>query len=288
MRKSVRILISIGLVTCCSNPAAQVKIAEVSHIGRPHFKITTQRATYYLDRSGAGISSVVDTDDIDWINFNGDPHITGAKGASSGYRGLGNLVFRSDERGAGHPGFDKCECKIISQTEIYCESISKKWAWTWAFTDEFGKITLEKTDPGHAYWFLYEGPVGGQFNPSQHYWGTEEGGPRYETPSLHRGEAVQGKWQWAYFGDEKLDRVFFVAQQEKDGLVDYFAYMGDDGELANDARDGMVVFGFGRDTGAKPLMTSDGNVFYFGFFPSKIADADLHGKLDDYLQSLLK
>jgi hypothetical protein len=288
MIKGTILIVSVILFTFCSNPAQNVNIEEVSHIGRPHFKISTQTATYYLDRHGAGITSVMDKDGIDWVNYHGDPHISGAKGASSGYRGLGNLVFRSDDGGAGHPGFDQCDCKIVSEKEIYCESHSGNWAWTWAFEDQFGKITIEKTDPNHAYWFLYEGPVGGKFNPSQHYWGTDQGGPRHETPSLHRGEAEQGHWHWAYFGDQEVDGAFFVAQEKQDDLVDYFAYMGDDGGLANESKDGMVVFGFGRGMGAKPLMTEPGNVFYFGFFPERIQDGNAHTRLADYIHSIVE
>jgi hypothetical protein len=280
--KKLLAIFSISGLLACSNAAQNVAIDEVTHIERPHFKITTQTATYFLDKHGAGISSVLDQDGKDWVNYHGDPHISGAKGASSGYRGLGNLVFRSEDGGAGHPGFDQCDCEIVSENEIYCESHSGNWAWTWAFEDNFGKITIEKTDPDHAYWFLYEGPVGGNFNPSQHYWGTHIGGPRNEAPSLHRGEAEQGHWQWVYFGDKGVDRAFFV------DLVDYFAYMGDDEELANESDDGMVVFGFGRDMGAKPLMTETGNEFYFGFFPEKIEEDEAHQRMGKHIQSTIE
>lgn len=79
-----------------------------------------------------------------------------------------------------------------------------------------------------------------------------------------------------------------MAQEEKDDLVDYFDYMGDDGELANASDDGMVVFGFGRDMGAKPLMTESGNVFYFGFFPEKIEDGITHQRIAQHIKSIVE
>ncbi len=82
-------------------------------------------------------------------------------------------------------------------------------------------------------------------------------------------------WQWAYFGDKETDRVFFVAQKQKDNLIDHFAYMGDTKE-GNEASDGMVVFGFGRDKGAQPMMTQTGVNFTIGFLNRKIVSSEDH------------
>ena len=95
------------------------------------------------------------------------------------------------------------------------------------------------------------------------------GWARYEGPSLNHGESNAGTWQWAYFGDQATHRIFFVAQQECDLLDDIFSYMGNS-SAGKDAEDGMVVFGFGRGTGAKSLMTAENVTFRLGFLERKI------------------
>jgi hypothetical protein len=136
-------------------------------------------------------------------------------------------------------------------------------------------MTVNKADPDRTYWFLYEGPVAGSFAPEQKYWGTDLGGPRYETPSLNKGENVVGQWQWLYFGDKNTDRIFWVLQHPKDTLNDYFAYMGNTKE-GNSSPDGMVVFGFGRDVGAKSLETKTGVTYKIGFLDRKVISPDDH------------
>lgn len=252
-----------------------ITIVNGTYGDRPHFIIKTKSATYYFDKSGGGFSRVIDQDGVDWVKYNGDPHAKTPTGASGGFRGIPNLVFRSDDGGAGHPGFDKCISEIVDEQTICTYSKSGKWQWYWTFFDDNARLTIEKTDPNHAYWFLYEGPVAGSFNPLQKYWGTNLGGPGYEIPSLNSGEFIQGNWEWAYFGDKETKRIFFVAQEKTDNLIDHFAYMGNTSD-GNKALDGMVVFGFGRDKGAQPLMTENGTNFSIGFLNRKITSEKDH------------
>lgn len=76
------------------------------------------------------------------------------------------------------------------------------------------------------------------------------------------------------FRGEESKRSFFVAQLQADTLNDHFAYMGSTRE-GNKAKDGMVVFGFGRDRGARPLMTDTGS-FIIGFLDRKISSEKDH------------
>jgi len=261
-------LLSAALFSC-----NDISIEDATYQDRPHFKIETTTATYFFDKSGGGMSRIIDRDGVDWVQHRGGPHDTGR--AAGFARGVPNLVYRSDDAGAGHAGFDQCISEQAGARTIRSRSKSGKWEWTWVFFDDHARFTIEKVDPDHAYWFLYEGPVAGSFDPSRKYWGTDLGGPRYESPSLNKQENVTGKWQWAYFGDKETDRVFYVHQQQKDSLIDYFAYMGNtrDGNLAPD---GLVVFGFGREIGAKPIMTQTEVTFRVGFLERKIATAEDH------------
>lgn len=273
MRKFVvpLIVLSHVLLVGCN----KTTIEEASYENRPHFKIETRAATYYYDNAGGGLSRVIDKDGTDWVHYNGDPKAVVPSGASGGYRGIPNMVFRGDDGGAGHPGFDQCISEKIDNQTIHTRSKSGKWAWTWKFFDDHAQLTVDKVDPDRTFWFLYEGPVAGSFDPEQKYWGTDLDGPRYEYPSLNKGENIVGKWQWIYFGDEKTDRVFFAAQHPKDTLNDFFAYMGNTKE-GNSSPDGMIVFGFSRDAGTKALETKTGVKYTIGFLDRKITSAEDH------------
>jgi hypothetical protein len=266
-------VIAIASITflACSN----ITISDETYENRPHFKIETKTATYFYDKAGGGLSRVLDKDGIDWVHYNGDPKAVGPIGAAGGFRGIPNMVYRFDDAGAGHPGFDQCISEKVDNNTIQTRSKSGKWKWTWKFSDDHATMTVDKADPDRTYWFLYEGPVAGSFNPEQKYWGTDLGGPRYEKPSLNKGENIIGKWQWLYFGDKETHRIFYVWQHPKDTLNDYFAFMGNTKE-GNRSSDGMVVFGFSRDAGTKALETKTGVTYKIGFLDKKITSPEDH------------
>ncbi|GAP69304.1 hypothetical protein BA6E_10946 [Bacteroidales bacterium 6E] len=259
-----------------------ISVITDSYEDRPHFVIETRSAIYYYDKSGGGFSRIFDVDGNDWVNFNGDPKATYPSGASGGFRGIPNLVFGSEDGGAGHPGFNKCISKLEGDNIIRTTSKSGKWEWTWTFYDNYAALTVIKADLDHKYWFLYEGLVAGSFNPGNKYWGTNLGGPYNATPSLNHGEYILGNWNWAYFGDFEYNRILFVAQDKNDDLTDHFSYMGDSSDGVNSS-DGMVVFGFGRDKGAKPLLTGTTNSFNIGFIDKKVVTATDHEEVKAHI-----
>lgn len=259
-----------------------ISIREDTYENRPHFKIETSTATYYYDRAGGGFSRVIDKDGTDWIHYNGDPKAVVPSGASGGYRGIPNMVYKFDDGGAGHPGFDQCISEKVDERTIHTKSKSGKWEWTWKFFDGHATLTMDKVDTTRTFWFLYEGPVAGSFNPENKYWGTDLGGPRYETPSLNKGENIVGKWQWVYFGDKETDRILYVAQHPKDTLNDFLSYMGDTKE-GNSSPDGMIVFGFSRDRGTKALETKQDVTYTIGFLDRKIVSAEDHEWVNETL-----
>lgn len=265
---------------------SQVKVITDEYEDRPHFIIETKSAKYYYDKAGGGFSKMIDIDGTDWIYYNGEPDPGYPEGASGGYRGIPNLVFGSVDGGAGHPGFDKCISVLVNKNTISTTSKSGKWAWTWTFYDDFAIMSIDKTDPDHNYWFLYEGPVAGTFSPENKYWGTDKGGPRKEVPSLNHGEYIQDYWQWAYFGDNNTNRILFIAQDKPDNAIDHFSYMGDTSDGVN-APDGMVVFGFGRDKGARPMMTDTEVSFIIGFMDKKVDTANDHDKVKRRISGIL-
>lgn len=267
----VLIVISGTFLLSCNN----ISIEDDRYEERPHFKIETKTATYFFDKAGGGFSRVIDSEGNDWVNFKVDPNAVVPSGASSNYRGIPNMVYRHEDGGAGHPGFDQCISEIANKNTIRTHSKSGKWQWSWTFFDDHASLTIEKADPDRTYWFLYEGPVAGSFDPDRKYWGTDLGGPRNETPSLNHGENIVGNWQWVYFGDQETDRILYVAQTPKDTLNDFFAYMGDTTE-GNSSPDGMVVFGFSRDKGTKALETKTGVTYTIGFLERRITSTEDH------------
>ena len=78
------------------------------------FLIETKNATYYLEKIGAGLSSMTDRDGNDWLSF----HPRKGSGASGEYRGFPNAVYK--EAGSYfHPrnaGTDPCVCRVEEES----------------------------------------------------------------------------------------------------------------------------------------------------------------------------
>jgi hypothetical protein len=281
LRLSVAVLATHGFVVA-------VTITEAEYEGRAQFKVVTESATYYYDKAGGGFSRLMDRDGKDWISFHKEPLKRAPASAAAGFRGIPNLVFGRDnpDAGAGHAGFDLCESVRQSASVIRTVSRSGRWAWSWEFFETNAVFTMEKADPEHAWWFLYEGTIAGRWSPATHYWGTDEGGPRRDTPDNKQQQF--GSWRWVYFGDDAAPRVLLAVQRSADDLPDTLWYMGASAEGLR-AADGMVVFGFGRGPGARPQFRGAGESFVLGFVESAVKDGAGHAVVaataDSWLRS---
>lgn len=242
-----------------------VEITETNYQGRPQFLVRTEQATYYFDRAGGGFSRLIDRDGRDWINFSKNPLKKYPDSAAAGYRGIPNLVFGSDnpDAGAGHPGFDQCSSELAGPATIRTTSHSQKWQWSWTFREHGATFTMEKHDPDHPWWFLYEGPIAGSFAPSQKFWATDQDLPTTDIP--HNREQRFGNWRWAYFGDLRTPRVLYLIQHQPDELPDTLWYLGSSQQGAATAPDGMLVFGFGRGPGTRPQFNRSSVQISLGF-----------------------
>ncbi len=269
------------LFTACQNT---VNISKDFRHNTEVFVITTDNATYEYELAAGGFRSIIDTNGTDWLQFEKSDSAYYPTSAASDYRGLPNLVFRSEDGGAGHPGFAKMTSEVIGTNKIRSTSLSGKWSWTWTFHDDHAIMNIESVDPESPYWFLYEGPTAGKFNPDSHIWGNNLEGPLYNTPDLVKGAEKYCQWQTAYFGDRNYDFTFFVHQLYPDNLIDMFAYMGNTPE-GNISENGMTVFGFGRDKGALPLLRET-NTFIVGFYPETITDEKKHNNLLSFINEL--
>jgi hypothetical protein len=261
-------------------------IYEADYENRPHYVIRTEAATYYYDISGGGFSRVIDKDGNDWINFKSEPWNQYPASAASAYRGLPNMIYGSETNsGAGHPGHDKCVTEIISETQIRTSTIDNSWTWEWTFYEDFAVLEIVKWEKDSPYWFLYEGVPGGRFEPNSSYYGTNMGGPLTDAPDFFNGSVRYGDFQWAYFGKHNLKRSLFIAQVDPDQHVDMMSYLGNSNEGV-ESKDGMTVFGFGRNEKGVPLLKGD-NIFLIGMWDQEITSKERHDDLANHIDKLI-
>ncbi|MCR9294721.1 MAG: hypothetical protein NXI32_18540, partial [bacterium] len=264
---------------------ADVTISETTYEGRPQFVVRTPTATYYLDRAAGGFSRLLDREGNDWIAFHRNPLKEFPESAAAGYRGIPNLLFGSQnpDAGSGHPGFDQCTSHQQGRQSIVVNTQSQRWRWRWDFEDDHVTLSVLQTPPDIPYWFLYEGPVGGQWSPKTHFFGTDQGGPQRDMPA--NSNQLFGNWKWAYFGDDSTPRVLLVAQQEGDTLPDTLWYLGNEAR-GIESQDGMLVFGFGRGPGTQPLLTGN-HRFRLAFVesPNGFQHANVSAVADQWLAS---
>lgn len=236
------------------------------------YKIATASATYYLDKVGAGLSSLIDQDGNDWLGF----HPKQGTGAAGEYRGFPNAVFK--EAGsyfhARNSGTDPCvtivEHVAPDRVVISATSHNGLWSGKYTFTAEACTFTMTKKPDGHNYWILYEGVPGGQYDDSD-WWMTSSIPKKNRLTANHEGDITVAPGQnaeWIAFGDEHSPRMLVISHHEDDQHPDRFYQM----------QKKMTVFGFGREGMEKSLDTTPQN-FSIGLVESTThADAAHHAE----------
>lgn len=220
------------------------------------YKIETPSATYFLDKVGAGLSSMIDRDGNDWLGF----HPEKGSGAGGEYRGFPNAVFK--EAGsyfhARNAGTDPCVTIVeeVAPQRVVISALSGNglWAGRYTFTTESCTFTLTKKPAGHNYWILYEGTPGGQYDDSD-WWMTAADETKQPLTANHDGDIDRG--EWIAFGDRSSPRMLVLSHDKDDEHPDRFYQM----------QQKMTVFGFGRD-GMKKFLDSVPQSFSIGFVES--------------------
>jgi putative heme-binding domain-containing protein len=228
------------------------------------FRITTPTAIYYLDKVGAGLSSMIDRDGNDWISFQPQS----GSGAAGEYRGFPNAVFK--EAGSYfHPrnsGTDPCvtriEQSLPDRVVISAVAENGKWAGQYTFTRRACTFTMLKKPEGHKYWVLYEGTPGGQYDESD-WWMTADNPTKRPLTEPFQGD-LNGDvpsdatcCEWIAFGDKDLKRMLVLSHAENDSHPDHFYQM----------EKNMTVFGFGR-AGMRKYLSTVPQSFSIGFVES--------------------
>jgi hypothetical protein len=206
------------------------------------FKIETPVATYFLEKSGAGLSSLIDRDGNDWLGF----HPQAGTGAAGEYRGFPNAVHQQ----AGnyfHPrnqGTDPSTVRVQhadrDRVTIEATSNSGQWACRYDFYSTHCTFTMTRMPTGYKYWVLYEGTPGGQYDDDD-WWLTSAREAKAPLTTTHDGDIPAP--EWIAFGDLKAPRSLVLWHHEDDDHPDRFYQM----------QKKMTVFGFGRQGGNKYL-----------------------------------
>lgn len=258
---------------------------EAMYEGRDHFVINTPYITYYYDKKGGGFSRMIDREGNDWIAFRKEPWNEYPASAASSFRGIPNLVFKTKDGGAGHPGFDKCTSKWIAPNQVKTTSNSGDWSWSWTFFDTYAHLKVESVPSDGKYWFLYEGTPGGRYRPGSYYFGTDiSRSMPGSLPDFYQKSLLEGDFQWMYAGDTTVERTFFMLQLGADGHADVLSYLGNS-EQGAPSEDGMTVFGFGRNRKTEPLLSKP-EEFVIGFYPKKVLTKSDHRGLSKFLDQV--
>ncbi len=261
--KLLLICFIIVVLPACYFNNTNVTITEVRYKNTPHFKIITPSATYFYEQQSGGFSSIIDVDNKDWVNYKKSDSVRVPQSAAADFRGLPNLVYSGQQNGIGHPGFDKCLSKKMNDSTLMTESKNGNYKYFWTFYPDKAIMKIVKADTSRHYWFLYEGPIAGQFNPQTHFCYTNKG-LQAEKPSIFEGNPIKGYFDWICFGDSSSNQLFFIHHITPDKHIDIVTYMGNS-EKGNNSKEGMVVMGFGRTPDTKALMQKTPNVFSIGF-----------------------
>lgn len=239
--------------------AEQLLIDDIELHSLNCYRIKTPAATYYLDKVGAGLASMIDRDGKDWLSFRPER----GSGAAGEYRGFPNAVFK--EAGsyfhARNSGTDPCVTKVIERAHdrivISAEADNGLWAGRYTFTPTACTFTMTNKPDGHNYWVLYEGTPGGQYDDSD-WWMTAADKKKRPMAEKHDADLTEtAGTEWIAFGDENSERMLVLSHAEGDSHPDHFYQMDKQ----------MTVFGFGRSGMQKHLNTVPQS-FTIGFVES--------------------
>lgn len=216
--------------------------------------ITTASATYYLEKEGGGLSSMLDVDGIDWLGF----HNAKGSGHKGEYRGFPNAIHKQDGNyfHALNDGTDLSTSVIEIDTpdhiRIVFTSDNKQWQGTWDFYPERLDFTMSKVSAGYKYWIQYEGVPNGTMDDTD-FWYASANSKKHLINEPFLGDLPSPEWM--AFGDIKSTRMLYLLHHQDDELPDNYV-----------SRPDMTVFGFGRSNKNKFLESPQ--TFSIGFVES--------------------
>lgn len=254
---SLLALIFMVFVGCANQSTDQVYLEhgkDVSAGGGESYIITTPSATYFLDKIGGGLSSMVDKDGVDWLGF----HKRKGSGHKGEYRGFPNAIHKQDgsyfhAMNAGTaPSRSTIEKESASHIQISFISDNNQWQGHWDFYADRCDFTMTKISSGYHYWVQYEGVPGGEMDSSD-FWFASSDREKHHINEPFLGDLPQPEWM--AFGDQDAPHMLYLLHHEDDDLPDNYV-----------SRPDMTVLGFGRENKNKYLSTVQ--TFSIGFVES--------------------
>jgi len=219
--------------------------------GGPAYIITTRNATYYLEKTGGGLSSMLDKDGTDWLGF----HSRKGSGHKGEYRGFPNAIHKQDGNffHAMNAGTDPSTSVIEIETDrhirIVFTSGNAQWTGQWDFYPERCDFTMTKVSAGHKYWVQYEGVPGGEMDRTD-FWYSSADNQRHLIDEVSERDLPAP--EWFAFGDQNESRMLYILHHQDDQHPDDYV-----------SRPDMTVLGFGRRNKDKFLDTPQ--TFSIGF-----------------------
>ena len=251
-------LVSLLLLGCSmSHQSGKVSLTEGMDESAgpvPAYIISTPSATYYLEKHGGGLSSMLDKDGVDWIGFN---NIKGS-GHKGEYHGFPNAIHKQDGSyfHAMNAGTNKANGEVLiehqNHVRIAFTSANGKWVGQWDFYPTHCDFTMTTVSPGYHYWVQYEGVPGGTMDDTD-FWFNSATDIRHPINDSHKGDLPSPEWY--AFGDESSPRMIFLLNHDDDTHPDNYV-----------SRPHMTVLGFGRQDKNKFLNTP--KTFSIGFIES--------------------
>ena len=273
VNKTVALLIAIlALASCKHSSGALVQLSDgidQSAGGDAAYVITTPGATFYLEKQGGGLSSIVDADGVDWLGFHKEPG-TGWKGE---YRGFPNAVHRQDGNyfHAMNAGTDPSTSVVNKISDDHIQIIftseNGQWQGQWDFYPNRCDFTMTKVSEGHKYWIQYEGVPGGTMDDTD-FWYSSADNTKHAINDHFEGDLPYPEWM--AFGDESSPRMLFLMHHEDDNHPDDYV-----------SRPNMTVFAFGRRNKDKYLTTAQS-------FSIGIIESTDHAVIDESVRGILR
>ncbi|QHJ12706.1 hypothetical protein FX988_02964 [Paraglaciecola mesophila] len=232
--------------------------------GLSAYIVTISNATFYLEKEGGGLSSMLDSDGVDWIGF----HNVKGSGWKGEYRGFPNAVHKQDgsyfhAMNAGtEPSTSRVTIETREHVQIIFTSGNSKWQASWDFYPDRCDFTMTKVSPGYHYWVQYEGVPGGLMDESD-FWYNSADNQRHPINESFSGDLPSP--EWFAFGDTNAPRMLYLLHHE-DNLPPNSDQSEDTYPDDYVSRPYMTVLGFGRSNKDKFLNTPQR--FSLGFVES--------------------
>ena len=250
-------LILLFLLSCSQHTEQKVHLThgiDQSAGGDSAYIITTSSATYFLEKSGGGLSSILDKDGVDWLSF----HKKEGSGHKGEYRGFPNAVHKQDGsyfhamNAKTDPSTSVVNIKSENHVQISFTSDNQQWEGQWDFYPTRCDFTMKRISAGYKYWVQYEGVPSGKMDSTDFWFASgDEALHLIHEPKISDLPAPE----WMAFGDQNSPRMLYLLHHQDDEFPDDYV-----------SRPDMTVLGFGRRDKDKYLTSVQ--TFSIGFVES--------------------